>query len=183
MAGQAELIASIIGQSVELSMRYIAGFAEAHRTTQLDHLPNHLAWQLGHLSLTMQRAAEKITGQAPSEEDFVQGRCDGARFEMESVAFGSSPTGQIERYPPLERCVSIYRRSADRLASAVRSVGDAGLRREVAWGQGSTTVGELATRMVFHNGFHTGQVADLRRGLSMPSVFAPQPAEAARERR
>jgi hypothetical protein len=46
------------------------------------------------------------------------------------------------------------------------------LTRQVAWGSGQTSVASLLTRMVFHNGMHCGQIADLRRALEMKSIFA-----------
>jgi len=44
--------------------------------------------------------------------------------------------------------------------------------KSVRWGQAETVVWALCVRMVFHCGFHTGQIADMRRSLAMKSIFA-----------
>ncbi len=159
--------------------RYLAGFDDASRTRQAPGLPNHVAWNLGHLALTMHRAAEKFDGAPPPGEDFFDSKAaaPGAvrppeRFDTESVCFGSTPTDDPARYPPLARCVEVFHRGCERMAAAVRAADDAALDGAVPWGGGTMPRWLLAQRMVFHNGDHTGQIACLRRALSMKSIFA-----------
>ena len=52
----------------------------------------------------------------------------------------------------------------------LREVGDQ-LHETVSWGGGTTTKRDLAVRMAFHNGVHTGQIIDLRRALGMPRLI------------
>jgi hypothetical protein len=139
-------------------------------------LPNHVAWNLGHIALTMHRVADKIDGQGLPASDFAVGpgaAGDSQRFSSESVAFGSMPTGDSMAYPSYARCIAIFEGACDRLAAAASGATDAQLAAETPWGgPGMTTpVHLLVARMAFHNGMHCGQIADLRRALGMGSIF------------
>lgn len=100
----------------------------------------------------------------------IGSRTDGI-FGADGVAFGSQPTEDPSTYPSLSRCVEIYNRACERLASAIEAAAKGRLDAEVPWGQGVVSIRMLVVRMVFHNGFHTGQIADLRRGLGLGSIF------------
>ncbi|MFZ4574520.1 MAG: DinB family protein [Phycisphaerales bacterium] len=172
MRHQDHLAASIL-DCKPLMLRYLAGFTDSNRTTQGPLLPNHVAWTLGHCAVTMHRASEKLDGRPMPESDFVPGpRGDANRFGGESVAFNSKPVGEPSMYPTLARSVAIYEAACDRLAAAAKGADEAALNRQVAWGTGQSTPAALMTRMVFHNGMHCGQIADLRRALEMKSIFA-----------
>jgi hypothetical protein len=170
---QAALAESILATKALLA-RYLVGFDDSSHTRQAPGLPNHVAWSLGHLALTMHRIGEMIDGKPVPASDLGEpgGPRPAAGFERESVAFGSMPVADASRYPPLARCVEIYNAAVDRVAAAVREASDAKMAETVKWGAGQATIGSLAGRMVFHNGMHTGQIADLRRALGFKSIFA-----------
>ena len=182
-----ELLAEAVLSTKLLLGRYLAGFTEVTHTRSVPDLPNHVAWNLGHLSLTMLRVAGMIdqlvaggdgsAAVALPVECFVKG--DGTRgsrdkgvFDSEAVAFGSKPEDRYDRYPSLVRCVEIFNLSCDRLAAAIGAAGEEVMGKSVRWGQADTEVWALCVRMVFHCGFHTGQIADMRRSLAMKSIFA-----------
>jgi hypothetical protein len=154
-----------------LAARYFAGFDERTRVAQPPGLPNHLAWCLGHLAHTMHRVAEKFDGQQLPASDIAPAPTPGAFF-VEDVCFGSAPTADPARYPSLARCIQIFDAACDRLGASVRALPDARLEEMHSWGKGQTTLREIASRMVFHNGVHIGQIADLRRALGFKSIFA-----------
>lgn len=178
MQTRGEFLAEAVLTNKILVARYLAGFNDVTAVRQTPDLPNHVAWSLGHMSLTMLRVAEKIDGQPAFPPDqFIKG--DGTRgskdrgvFDIESVAFGSKPEERHDRFPNLNRAIEIFNAACDRLATAVRSAPDAKLEESVQWGTGPQTLWQLVVRMIFHNGFHTGQIADLRRALGFKSVFA-----------
>lgn len=179
----AELLADAVLQCKPLLTRYLAGFSDQTRTRQAPTLPNHAAWCLGHCALTMHRVAGYLDGGPVPEDDIappgaaasVEAPAD--RFRADDVAFGSTPRDEPGRYPPLARCVAIYERACDRLAQAVRHASPADLARDVPWGpQGQRVpLATLVGRVVFHNGVHTGQIADLRRALGFEPVMRPTP--------
>jgi hypothetical protein len=162
-----DVLADAILATEPLVTRYLDGFDERNAAAQLPNLPNHPAWCVGHLALSMHRAAEKISGR-PADPG----------WPTEPFAMGSKPTASPRDYPPLPELVGRFRRALAVLAEAVRAAGDGGLARTVAWGPTTISVRDLALRMVFHNGTHAGQIVDLRRGLGMPQVIPP-PAAAA----
>ena len=173
-----DLLADAVAEGRILLERYLAGFDDANRTKQPPGLPNHAAWQLGHLALNMHRVAERLDLSPLPEADFVtgDGRAGGGaggagRFDTESVCFASGPVDDPALYPDWERCVAIFRAAASRLEGALRNAGDGALDRAIPWGRAETTIATLAMRMVFHNGTHAGQIVDLRRALGMKGVI------------
>jgi hypothetical protein len=166
------ILADAIAATKQLLARYLAGFTDESHTRQAPGLPNHVAWCLGHCALTMHRVSNVLDGGAIPESDFTTGSRTAARFDTESVAFGSKPAADPSLYPSLQRCTDIYNNACDRLAAAVRAASDDKLATPVKWGQIETTALALASRMIFHNGMHTGQIADLRRALGLKSIFA-----------
>lgn len=198
MSSRAALLADQILETKGLTARYLAGFNSVNHVRQTPDLPNHVAWCLGHMALTMHRVALLIKGVhwTPPEppppqpgtlshpsiptpfapHDFVTGDgTAGSRekgwFDTEAVAFRSTPEERHDRFPTLERCIVIFNTAADTLAEAVRNLDDHRLDQKVVWGQGEQTIWALLTRMVFHNGFHTGQIADLRRALGLKRIM------------
>ena len=156
----AAMLADAIGSTEELLIRFLEGFDETNATAQLPGLPNHAAWTLGHLALTMHRASEQI-----AEATFP------LEWDPEPFAFGSSPSARRDDYAPLAEMVERYRRAFAQLLEAVRNAGDEGLDRAVSWGSGTIAARDLAARMVFHAGAHCGQLVDLRRGLGLGPVI------------
>ncbi|GJQ29386.1 MAG: hypothetical protein HBSAPP03_12700 [Phycisphaerae bacterium] len=169
-----DLLAEGVEQSRTLLARFYPGFSDANHTTQAPGLPNHLAWCLGHLALTMHRVAGMLDGGPIPPDAFLEGadRGDARRFGVESVSFASAPTDDPTRYPGFARCVEVFDAATARLASALRSASPDALDQPVTWGKTTSTPGAMAFRMVFHNGVHCGQITDLRRALKMGTVLA-----------
>jgi hypothetical protein len=170
-----QMLAQQIRDSQLLLMRYAKGFNTDNRTRQAQSLPNHFAWTLGHLALTLHRTAEKIDGRALPDCDFVKsdGRGgDNDRFDSESVCYGSKPLADSSLYPSDSRCISIFETAVERCANAFCNATDAQLDSRIQWGPTEVPLWTLAGRMVFHNGTHTGQLADLRRALGMGSILS-----------
>jgi hypothetical protein len=175
------LLADAIAASPALLARYLVGFDDSNHTRQAPGLPNHVAWCLGHLALTMHRPAVRLSDPAATpqtsplpESDFIPGASagDARRFGTETVAFGSRPVADPALYPPFTRCVEIFNSACATLAAAVREAPDAALDKPTKWGAGEIPVSGLVARMVFHNGTHTGQIADLRRALGFKSIYS-----------
>jgi hypothetical protein len=154
--------------------RFLAGFDESNRTKQVPNLPNHAAWCLGHLALTMNRFAERFDGISLPESDFLTADGTGGnatQFDTESVSIGSKPVDNPAIYPSLARGQQVFEDAIDRISSALEAMSSEQLAEEQPWGPGRSTVANLAARITFHNGMHAGQIADLRRSLGMPGVI------------
>lgn len=166
--------AEAVRESQVLLARYLVGFDDSNHTRQAPGLPNHVAWTLGHLALVLYRHAEKLDGQPIPEAEFVKGggRAGNAKqFDIDAVSFGSAPSTDASLYPAFARCVEIFNAAIERFASAFHNATDAKLDSPTAWGAIEIAHWKLATRAIFHNGTHTGQIADLRRALGMGSAL------------
>ncbi len=95
------------------------------------------------------------------------------RFGAEAVCFGSAPLLDGDAFPTLVRCREIISGGAEHLADAIRSLSDERLNADVQFFPSYTAPAwRIVARMAFHNGFHTGQISDLRRAFGMKSIFA-----------
>lgn len=168
------LLAEMVRQSRDLLHRYLRGFDDSNHTRQAPELPNHLAWTLGHLAINLHRTAERFDGLPLPATDFLTGdgrAGDANRFDTESVSFGSKPIDDSRMYPTWPRCVAIFDAAVERLVRAIENADDAKLDSKTKWSNSEVPLYTMAGRMVFHNGTHTGQIADLRRALGLGSIF------------
>jgi hypothetical protein len=169
-----DVIAEGVLSTKMLLARYLKGFGDGSHTAQAAGLPNHVAWNLGHLARTMHRVAQEIDGgEAVPAADFIDGSAVNTleKFGTETVCFGSPPPEGGTVWPRFERCVQVYENAVDRLAVALRGAEEAKLDTTMQWGAAQMPLWLIGLRMVFHNGMHTGEIADLRRGLGMGSIF------------
>lgn len=176
MHTRTETLAWMIDTSKPLALRYFSGFDDSNRAAQAPNLPNHFAWTLGHCAMTMQRVAERLDGEGLPEADFEVGVEFAAgspptRFGTESVAFGSTPVGEADRYPVAARCVEVFEAASDRLSEAVRWASEQRLNAEEPWGATTLSMAMLIVRVNSHNSMHTGQLVDLRRALGLDRVI------------
>lgn len=165
------VLAEIIEQSRANVGRYLVGFDDATSVRQAPNLPNHVRWTLGHVSLTMHRVAEKVDGRPLPEADFASAPTSG-KFHTEAVAFGSKPADAVSSYPALARCVEIFNAAVDRLAAGTRSLPESRFSESIQWINIQMPLYMLIARMAYHNGFHIGQIADMRRALGFKSIFS-----------
>ena len=153
-------LADGVVQSAELLKRYLPGFDDSNALKQTPHLPNHVTWCLGHLAVTMHRAAERI-----AQRDIP------LALSAEAFAFGSTPSNDPKANPTFAEVQQRFDAATQLLAGTLRELNDSDLDKTIQWGATQTTVRDMATRMMFHNGTHCGQIVDLRRALGMPRVL------------
>jgi hypothetical protein len=167
-----ETLADAVLACKGLSARFLPGFTEENRTAQAEHLPNHVMWTLGHVSLYLHDAAGRIDGRPRPESDFGPDAGKGAgRYTDSAIGFDSKPVNDPARYPSLTRGVAIFNAACDRLATAAGQADDATLAKKIDWFGMQIPLAQLVTRVMFHVGVHTGQILDLRRGLGFDRVL------------
>lgn len=140
-----------------------AAFPENKATFQASPFDNHLAWTLGHLAISNAWFRSLIDGSKP---DFP---------ESYEALFGqkSSPRPDAKAYPALGELKKLYAAQFDALLAAFEKLGDGDLDAPIA-GEPSDfarTKGDVADRVVWHEGWHGGQLSTLRRALGLPSVM------------
>lgn len=165
----------VLGAGVEackdLTARFYPGFDEAGAVKQAPGLPNHLAWTLGHMAFFLNSVANELDGKGKPGAGFGAGGREAGMFEAEGISFKSIPEADASRYPTLPRSIEIFNGACDRLGAAVRGASDDQLSRAIKWGPGEIPLSAAVMRMIFHTGFHTGQIVDLRRALGMPRIL------------
>lgn len=174
---RAETLAENILATKPLLLRFVEDFNVEDATKQVEGLPNHVVWSLGHCALTMQRVSERFDGKQLPESDFVIGdgkQGDVNRFDTESVCIESVPVDDPSIYPNLVRSIEIFSNACNRFAEAVRNSPDEKFDEELPWHEGPMPFWKLVMRVCFHNGTHAGQLTDLRRALGKGRIIKPK---------
>jgi hypothetical protein len=160
----------LVNQLLE-SFRFTAKFADAqleglpdeHALAQLPGADNHKAWTLGHQAISRAWFASSIGGTLPKMP------------EAYPALFGtaSKPTSDPGLYPPLDELRTNYRAGFDAIVSAIESLTDADLQKPAHGDSGGfiTTRMDAIVKAVWHEGWHGGQIATLRRGLGLPHLM------------
>ncbi len=165
-------LAMMIRESAPLLLRFLRGFDETNRTIQLDGLPNHPTWILGHCAFSMARLTQFIGGAVPSEDDFsVTLEPKPTRYFIESIAKNSKPVDDPDRYPTLARGREIFENAIEKLACTLERTHAERLSSTIDWNGEQRRIDAMAMRICFHNGMHAGQLTDLRRALKFDRVL------------
>jgi uncharacterized damage-inducible protein DinB len=142
---------------------FIKGLDRAQATTQAPGNPNHVIWTLGHLTTTYHWIANCLDGQGgrpPENYDKIFG-------------MGSKPTNNPADYPSLEEVTQAFNDAQERLVQAAESLtGDTIFAPAAQDTQGwITDRHDALLKAAWHTGWHTGQLASLRRSLGLPAVY------------
>lgn len=134
-------------------------FADGNTTTQAPGVPNHALWTVGHLAVTNAWMYSLLTG----EKSSVPATYD-AMFNM-----GTIPHQDASQYPSFDEVKKVYDESFEQIASIFRSMNDAELFKPcVQDSQGFVTSKmDVMSKTAWHEGWHIGQLVDLRRALSL----------------
>lgn len=122
----------------------------------------HALWIAGHLAVADDWGLRSVG----VERRFLE--------EFEGVFGGSAPiTGDAGAYPEVSEVLRCMEEAHARFIGALASVTEADLARESAGAISAYApdLGTLLSAHVWHEGFHTGQLALIRRGLGLPVCF------------
>ena len=149
--------------SAATSDAQVAALPDPHALAQLHGADNHLAWTLGHQALSRAWFASSISGVMPPIPESYKN------------LFGtnSRPSPDPAMYPPLDQLRAAYRTSLDALIAAAESLKDSDLAKPAHGDSGGwlTTRLDAVLKAAWHEGWHGGQIATLRRGLGLPPVM------------
>lgn len=147
----------------QTTTKFASGFADSQVTAQPSPTSNHLLWSLGHLAISNAWFASLIDG-APV----------GVSDEWDKL-FGmkSKPVTDAAAYPPFAEVLSAYHKSAERIEDAARSRTDADMLKPCATDSGGFCSDKLdsVAKAAWHEGWHLGQIAELRKALGLPSAM------------
>ncbi len=122
----------------------------------------HALWIAGHFAVADDLGLRSVG----VERRFLE--------EFDGVFGGSAPvTGDAGAYPDVPRVLRCVEEAHERFIGALERVTEADLARESsgAISEFAPDLGTLVSAHVWHEGFHTGQLALIRRGLGLPVCF------------
>ncbi len=146
-----------------MTAKFLRGFSDAQLTAQPAGLPNHALWTVGHLAVTAQWLAGMIDGKPgtlPASYDKLFG-------------YGSTPIDDPAAYPPYAEVLREFDSTFARVIDAARALDDAGLHAPCTCDTGGFCSDKLdaINKGAWHEGWHLGQLASLRKALGLPSAM------------
>jgi hypothetical protein len=143
------------------SAETLKGFPEDKLCFQNCPADNHPLWVMGHLALTDQW----IGGLAGVSVDVP------ARY-AEFFGQGTKPQGDARKYPPAAEVRQAFDDSRAALVRWLETAAEAMLAADLREQTGgfATDMLDAFLKLGWHEGWHFGQVATLRKSLSLPSA-------------
>lgn len=132
-------------------------------TAQVAPANNHVLWTYGHLAMTNDWLASLVDGKPKSVPDSYE----------KLFGFGSTPVNDPSSYPALADVKREYEKASKRLTGGISRLDDAGLQSKTE-GDGfgfANNKGDCLLKAAWHEGWHLGQIADLRRGLGLSKLM------------
>jgi len=143
--------------------KLIEGFPELKATFQALPTDNHLAWTLGHLAMTNAWFTGLATGKKAQLPEPYEGL----------FGYKSTPKPDAKAYPPLSELMEHHRAQFNGLIEALERTADDAMTKACVEDSGgfAKDMQDIADRAVWHEGWHSGQLSSIRRGLGLPSVM------------
>ena len=147
----------------KISSDILKDYPEAKFTWQNSPADNHPAWVLGHLAMTDAWIAGAVGAKGASVPDGWD----------KLFGQGSKPVNDPKKYPP----VAELKKAFDANRAAVLNWFEAASDKDLAMPLGEKTGGFMTDpvdgmfKLAWHEGWHMGQVATLRKGLGLPPVM------------
>ena len=124
---------------------------------------NHALWTMGHLATADEHFLQKI-GNRPT-----------TKFnDLQSIFFmKSTPSPNLKDYPPFEDVQTYFRDARERLVAYFRSLTPEQLSEPLdsQMKQFAADRAMLMRSIAWHEGFHTGQLAVIRKSLGLNPAF------------
>jgi hypothetical protein len=148
---------SVLAYSHKSFGEYAFAIPESQATTQPAGHRNHALWQIGHMAVNNQWFAHMIDGrgiQTPAAWNDLFG-------------MGSEPKPDASIYPPLGELKAAFTKSLERITDAAHSYTDAELNHPCTGESGGFLTDKMDSilKAAWHHGYHTGQVATLKKAL------------------
>lgn len=141
----------------------VHSFPEEKAVFQTSPTDNHLLWNIGHLATAYSWFASLIDGrkaELPGQYDQLFG-------------YKSQPVADTRVYPPLDEVKANYASAYQRLIDAAAAMKDDEVyspTKEESHGFAASRV-EVVYKAAWHDGWHSGQISSLRRGLGLQPIM------------
>lgn len=143
--------------------KWATGFSDEQMVAQPTPTSNHVLWCLGHLAISNAWFASMVDGAPIGFSDEWD-----KKFGM-----NSKPVSDAGAYPPVSEVWAAYHKSAERIEDAARARTDADLAKPPAGDSGGFLSDRLDSiyKAAWHEGWHLGQIAEVRKALGLPSAM------------
>lgn len=147
-----------------VTAKFASGFADDQVTAQPAGCKNHVLWTLGHIAATNSWLGTLIDGGPHGLPESYQ----------KLFGYNSQPVNDPGAYPSFAEVRKAFDETFERLIGAAAALNDDQLAQPCT----SDTSGFCSDKLdavnkgAWHEGWHVGQLADLRRELGLPSGFA-----------
>jgi uncharacterized damage-inducible protein DinB len=124
---------------------------------------NHVTWSVGHIATVDNLAIEVLTGAKPSP----------LPPHAELFGPGSKPLADPAKYPTRDEVLAYAKAQRERLLAALDAASDESLTREMPsqWKSIWPDVRSMLLSLAWHEGFHVGQIAAVRKALGLKPKF------------
>ena len=155
---------SLLAFSHKMISDMLSGVPAEQCTAQSGPVTNHVLWTLGHVAMTNDWLASLIDGRPGAVPKAYE-----SLFGM-----GSVPVVDTSKYPSLAEVRAEFDRGYERLVSAAKKRNDAELLTPPLGNSFGFTNNKLDSvlKAAWHEGWHIGQIADLRRGLGIKPMMS-----------
>lgn len=144
--------------------RFSTGFADNQMTAMPTPTSNHVLWNLGHLAVSNAWFASMVDGAPVGVEDSWD----------KMFGMNSKPVADASGYPSIADVRAMYQKTAERLEDAARARSDADLLQPPTGESGGFLSDKLDSiiKAAWHEGWHLGQIAEIRKSLGLPSAMS-----------
>lgn len=140
----------------------LKGWPEDKFTFQTTPADNHPVWCMGHLALTEQWIA-----------GLVGAKVDVPKAYNEFFGMGTKPVNDARKYPPAAEVRRVFDDSRQAIIAWLEKAPDAALAVPLSEKTGGFTTDPIDAmfKIAWHEGWHMGQIATLRKALGLPSIM------------
>jgi len=151
--------AAMFGWAHGITAKYAEPFNADNATRQPLPTSNHALWSLGHLAISNEWFASLIDGKPAGVTD----------AQDKLFGMGSSPNPSADAYPSFVEIKSMFDASATRMQAAVKGLSDEDLLAPCASDTGGFCTDKLDAllKAAWHEGWHLGQIAELRKAFGL----------------
>lgn len=148
----------------KVSTDMLNGFPKDKATFQPSPTDNHVVWVLGHLASTDAWIGSVLD---------IPGTGVPASYAGH-FGSGTKPTPDPRDYPPFDEVLKAFHATREALVRWYSTAPDASLAASLKEKSGGFTSDPIDAlyKLSWHEGWHFGQVASVRKALGMPSVIS-----------
>jgi hypothetical protein len=146
----------------EMTGRFVADFPPEKACWQGFPSDNHLLWTVGHLATCYDWASNLLGETTPA--------CPSSYGPM--FAYKSTPHADASKYPSLDEVRTVHHRAYAQLQRAMERTKPGDIHKPClgeTYGFCSSRI-DLIYKVIWHEGWHQGQLATLRRELNLPPI-------------